>query len=196
MKSFESFDLGNLNKNADISILAEYLGMKTYKKGSNVFVHCPNPEHNDVHPTNCFFKPGDTRMYCAVCQKSFGAIDLVMLRTGKGIADAAKEVWEVEGCPSWGKTVYEISDKKESKEFFLTAEELRVLQIKLPYEAQLTWHDFVDQADFKKIVRTASKKAIERFDRTDELFKRRIDFEGSLFEEERKIVNGVLKRMK
>lgn len=192
----ESYDLRKLGENADINIVAEYLGMKTYKKGSNIFVHCPNPEHNDVHPTNCFFKPRDTRMYCAVCQKSFGAIDLVMLKTGKGIIDAAKEVWEIEGCPSWGKTVYETSDKKKSKEFFLTTEELRVLQIKLPYEAQLTWRDFVDQSELKKIVRIASKKAIEQFNRTDEMFKRKIDFEGTLFEEERKIINGVLKRMK
>ena len=83
-----------------------------------------------------------------------------------------------------------------SIEFFLTSEELRVLQIKLPYEAQLTWRDFVDLSELKKIVRIASKKAIEQFDRPDGIFKRRIDFEGSLFEEERKIIDGVLKRMR
>lgn len=90
-------NIKELNERADMRELCELLNIKMFRRGATYFVHCPIPGHNDVHPTNCFFKEGDSYMYCTVCQKGINAVHLIMYRENLDYIDAAKKLAEFEG---------------------------------------------------------------------------------------------------
>lgn len=56
--------------------LAEELGLEIQRNGTNLYVLCPNPEHNDRRASNCVLY--DKNAYCFACHKSWDAIGLVM----------------------------------------------------------------------------------------------------------------------
>lgn len=86
-----------LNEKADMMELCSVLGIETKKRGRTYYVHCPLPDHEDVHATNCFFKEGDSFMYCTVCQKAITGIDLIMYTEDLDFLPAAKKLAEIEG---------------------------------------------------------------------------------------------------
>lgn len=92
-----------LNERADMLELCQELGIETKKRGRTYYVHCPLPDHEDVHATNCFFKEGDSFMYCAVCQKAISGIDLIMYTENLEFLPAAKKLAELEGV-KWEDT--------------------------------------------------------------------------------------------
>lgn len=128
------YNFPRLKREADIEQVLSYLGEKTYRKGANIFIHCPIPTHHDEHPTNCFFKKGDANLYCNTCAQSINAIDLIMYKTGQSAKEAGLTLWEIEGCPDWFIRNPKKSSgrKKTKKSFFLTKEECKYLHIRLP----------------------------------------------------------------
>ena len=71
-------DISRLKEEADIAMVVAYLGIPTYKRGSATFLLCPNPEHDDHKPTNCYYKDGWNNVYCRACGCSTNAINLIM----------------------------------------------------------------------------------------------------------------------
>ena len=94
-------EYARLKEEADIARVVQYLGIEVSKKGSAYFIHCPLPEHNDQHATNCYFREGWNNVYCTVCCKAVNAIDLIILETGMDYGEAADLLWELEGRPDW-----------------------------------------------------------------------------------------------
>lgn len=123
-------DYARLKKEADIAQVVQWLGLEVNKKGSAFFIHCPLPDHNDQHATNCYFREGWNNIYCTVCCKAVNAIDLIMLETGMEYGEAADQLWELEGRPNW----YYKDWKTENKvpEFTLNREDARLIGIHFP----------------------------------------------------------------
>jgi DNA primase len=90
-------DIDELREDADIEAVVDALGLETFPSGSNIFLYCPNPDHNDRHPTNCYFKRGWNHVYCTVCGKTFNAIDIIMWQTGAGFSDAVRTLAKIQG---------------------------------------------------------------------------------------------------
>lgn len=105
-------DIRKLNERADMLQLCDELNIPYKKRGATYYVHCPLPEHNDVHATNCFFKEGDSYMYCAVCQRAINAVDLIMYTENMEFLPAAKRLAEIEGV-KWETEKKNISDAYE-----------------------------------------------------------------------------------
>lgn len=92
-----------LKEEANIGVVLSELGIPCTKKGFNYFLVCPNPEHNDRHATNCYFKDGWNNVYCTVCNRSYKAIDIIMWNRGYDENEAGNLLWQIEGCPEWYK---------------------------------------------------------------------------------------------
>lgn len=118
-----------LKAEADIACIVQYLGLEVNKKGSAFFIHCPLPDHNDRHATNCYFREGWNNVYCTVCCKAINAIDLIMLETGMDYGEAADLLWDLEGSPDW---YYADWKKKSPTGFSLSREDAEMIGINLP----------------------------------------------------------------
>ena len=126
-------DFDRLKNEADIEEVVSDLGMDVHRNGSNYFVLCPLPSHDDKHPTNCYFKKGWNNLYCTTCGTSIKAIDLIMYETGCSYGEAADRLWELEGRPDWYRDkTWKSKNTQEKKTFSLTGKEARILGIKLP----------------------------------------------------------------
>ena len=148
--------LARLKQEADIERVVDHLHLDTFPKGSAIFIHCPNPLHNDVHPTNCYFKSGWNNAICLGCGQRFNAIDLIMDVTGCDFGEAADELWEISGRPDW----YRDNDRKGKKrkekkpEFSISGDECKIIGLKLPnkisipkeqsYEKLTGYKDMID----------------------------------------------------
>ena len=124
-------DYRRLKEEADIARVVEHLGIKTAQKGSAYFILCPNPEHDDKHATNCYFKRGWNNVYCRACGKSTNAIELIIAETGMEFADAAEELWRISGCPSWFSDEEDFQRRKRP-DFRLSREEAEIIGIHFP----------------------------------------------------------------
>lgn len=121
-----------LKAEADISQVVEFCGIQKGRRiGNAQFVICPNPEHDDRHPTNAYFRDGWNTIYCTTCGKNMGAIDIIMWTKNVTYGAAADALWELEGKPDW---YYESRQKKEEREkrFYISPGELKVLGVKAP----------------------------------------------------------------
>jgi hypothetical protein len=96
-----STELQRLKEEANIEDVCNYMGVKIYPKNIYKFISCPLPEHNDKHPSNCYFKKGDNFLYCTVCCKKINAIDLIMNVSHCDFKSAMQTLYEIEGCPDW-----------------------------------------------------------------------------------------------
>lgn len=123
-------DISRLKEEADIAMVVAYLGIPTYKRGSATFLLCPNPEHDDHKPTNCYYKDGWNNVYCRACGCSTNAINLIMQETGKDFSDAADLLWELEGRPEWYKQ--EKKKKNPVPDFRISREEAEQIGIHFP----------------------------------------------------------------
>ena len=123
-------DYARLKKEADIAQVVQWLGLEVSKRGSAFFIHCPLPDHNDQHATNCYFREGWNNVYCTVCCKAVNAIDLIMLVTGMEYGEAADQLWELEGRPDWYYTEWD--SKKKIPEFSLNREDAQLIGIHTP----------------------------------------------------------------
>lgn len=119
-------NFARLKEEADIGEVIDHLGIPVHRKGSARFILCPLPDHDDQHPTNCYFKPGWNSCYCSVCHKSIQAIDLIMYTTGLDYGHSADELWQLEGCPDW---YYDRNYSQEKKRFSITPTEMKLLGI-------------------------------------------------------------------
>lgn len=63
MPYIEQEKLQRLIQDVNILDVVNYLGIACHKKGSNYFLLCPSPEHNDTHATNCYCKDGGLVWY-------------------------------------------------------------------------------------------------------------------------------------
>lgn len=118
---------------ADILDVAVKLGMEVHRKGRNYFCLCPNPQHADHNPDNCFFREGDNYMYCTVCNKGYNAIHLIQFKYGNKFPEAVRMLWEFSGCPGYvdfkdGKN----KDEKKTVSLPVTYKNMQFLGIKLP----------------------------------------------------------------
>ncbi len=132
-------DYRRLKAEADIRAVVEYCGIRFGKRSGNAqFVACPNPEHDDQHPTNAYFRDGWNTVFCTTCNKNMGPIDILMWNQGISYGEAADILWELEGCPDW---YYANKPDKPGPEkevrFFLSRSELAFLGIRIPGTAYL-----------------------------------------------------------
>lgn len=131
-----SRDFRRLKKEANILEVLYALGYseggdgpKSIRKmGQNYFIHCPVPTHNDRH-MSCRCKRGWSNLLCESCRETIYGIDLIMYETGCSELEAADRLWEIEGRPSWYKT---IEKKKGPKRLTLTWEEQNLIGFHLP----------------------------------------------------------------
>lgn len=192
-----------LKDEADINSVVEYLGIQKFSKGSNVFIHCPLPRHDDKHPTNCYYKPGWNNVYCQRCGKAIKAIDLIMYTAGLDYGHAADTLWAIEGCPEW---YYEKKRKAEKAVFSLSGKEAKIIGIYLPHSVgklirsydekpklkktsslaasdpewieiarqQVSWQDFMSERDFKKYVVCKCDEKLRVFEEVEGRFNRSV----------------------
>ena len=92
MPYIEQEKLQRLIQDVNILDVVNYLGIVCHKKGSNYFLLCPSPEHNDTHATNCYCKDGGTRVVCKACGYFASPIELVKDVTGMSFFDAVNVV--------------------------------------------------------------------------------------------------------
>lgn len=135
-------DIRKLNERADMLQICDELNIPYKRRGVTYYVHCPLPDHTDVHATNCFFKEGDSFMYCAVCQKAINAIDLIMYTENVGFLPAAKRLAEIEGVK------WEDEKKSIGGAYEITPADARRVGLRLekrimyPYR-QALWHETI-----------------------------------------------------
>lgn len=134
MAYIEQEKLQRLISEVNILDVVNYLGIPFQKRGSNYFIHCPSPEHNDQHATNCYFKDGGMRVKCLACGYFASPIELVKDVAGVDFFEAADIVWRIAGCPSY---FYEEDEKKRKKSFSISYREAKLLGIKLPNQIYL-----------------------------------------------------------
>lgn len=123
------YDVERLREEADIEAVIDHLGIKTFRSGVNTFLHCPSPEHNDRHPTNCYFSRGWNHVFCQVCQKSFNAIDLIMWTTGCTFRQAIATLAEIEGNPEWAIAE---NDGETHEPPTVDRKSIRLIRLKVP----------------------------------------------------------------
>ncbi len=119
-----------LKEEADIGMVLAYLNVPVQRKGSSYFLQCPNPEHNDAHFTNCYYKDGWNNVYCCACGKNMKALDIIMWQRGCSYGEAADLLWEIEGRPDWYYS--REKNKGKRKPFKIDREELAIIGIHLP----------------------------------------------------------------
>ena len=78
----------------------EARGIRVKRSGSSVLIHCPDPNHEDSHPS-CSLKryPAGWGWKCFSCSSSGNSIQLVQMLTGVSAADAIAEVHKFSGVP-------------------------------------------------------------------------------------------------
>lgn len=130
------YNMDKLKENADIMNVLDDLNIEYIQRGDNYFLYCPNPDHIDNHPTNCYFKRDRNNIYCTVCNKSYSAIDCILFECNCSVIEAAKRLWELEGCPEdsvqINESKYNEKTNCKQKRLFLTNKECRLLNITLP----------------------------------------------------------------
>ena len=77
MPYIEQEKLQELIEDVNILDVVDYLGIECHKRGSNYFMLCPSPKHNDTHATNCYCKDGGKRVSCKACGYFASPIELV-----------------------------------------------------------------------------------------------------------------------
>lgn len=119
-----------LKEEADIRSVVDYCGIEKGKRiGSAQFVKCPNPEHEDQHPTNAYYRDGWNTIYCTTCNRNYGPIDIIMWTMNLSYGEAADLLWELEGKPDW---YYEKRVSETEKQFSISYSEMELLGIKIP----------------------------------------------------------------
>ena len=132
MPYIEQDKLQEIIEDVNILEVVDYLGIECHKRGSNYFMLCPSPKHNDTHATNCYCKDGGKRVSCKACGYFASPIELVKDVTGMGFFDAVRVVWQLAGCPSY------LYQKETSKRmFYLTYDEAKLIDIHLPNQIYL-----------------------------------------------------------
>ncbi len=96
-------NITRLKDEADIAAVISFLQLEVKRKGNAYFILCPNPEHNDTHPTNCYYKDGWNHVYCCVCGTTINAVDLIMKINHATYGEACDLLWEISGRPDWYK---------------------------------------------------------------------------------------------
>lgn len=125
-----SNDYRRLKEEADIRTVVDYCGIEKGKRiGSAQFVKCPNPDHEDEHPTNAYYRDGWNTIYCTTCNRNFGPIDIIMWTMHLSYGEAADLLWELEGRPDW---YYEKKTPDAQKRFSISYGEMELLGIKIP----------------------------------------------------------------
>lgn len=142
-------DIRRLKEEADIRTVVDYCGIRKGRRiGGAQFVICPNPGHDDVHPTNAYYRDGWNTIYCTTCQKNMGAVDILMWTRGLSYGEAADILWELEGRPDWYYAKPERGNGK--KEFYISPSELEVLGLHFPSTIRIP----VRQSGYKEHVRS------------------------------------------
>lgn len=119
-----------LKEEADISRVVDYCGIQRGRRiGSAQFVTCPNPEHDDRHPTNAYYRDGWNTIFCTTCNKNMEAIDIIMWQLGVSFEEAANILWELEGEPDWYQ---EKNNRKGKHSFMISISELELIGIQIP----------------------------------------------------------------
>lgn len=155
-------DTKRLIDEVDIKTLLESLGIQIHSKSSGYnFIQCPIPTHHDNHPTNCFFKDGDSYVYCAVCNQGIGAIDLLHYTKGYDFKESISYLYELSGRPSWFTLFDDIKKKGKSqkgeikeKEFFVSYKENETLGLKI----KPIWKEFLSEKEIKNIILSRALK--------------------------------------
>lgn len=70
MKEKKWYDIRMIKEVSNMEEIVEVLGLRTQKKGSAVWMECPNPDHHDLHLTNAriYDGPKGEIFVCYACQ--------------------------------------------------------------------------------------------------------------------------------
>ena len=122
-----------LKEEADIHMVVDALGIPYKKQGSCYFMSCPDPNHNDTHPS-AYFKDGWNKVFCNACCVATTAINLIQITKHCDFGEAADFLWELEGRPDWyyAKNWKNKNKQHQKREFSLTKEERDLIGIHHP----------------------------------------------------------------
>lgn len=200
-------DIRRLKNEADIATVIQFCGIPVSRKGSANFIPCPLPKHDDLHPTNCYYKDGWNNVYCTACGATVMAIDLIMYTLGYEYGEACDLLWELEGKPDW---YHAKRGKKKERHFNLNPDDAKFIGVHYPSRimcpireqstkperssnittelsgidsylvcqvVNLSWRDFMNQDEYVKLVRN---KAAEKGNKYVEIWKFILDIKKTL----------------
>ena len=93
----EKYDKDALISDTDIVAVAADMGVDMKRNGRSVMFLCPNPQHNDTHFGSCRLNKDRTRINCYACAKSYNAIDVVMMTSGRKFTEAIEYIASLNG---------------------------------------------------------------------------------------------------
>lgn len=79
-------DKNFIKRYADFHTVVDALGVEQVRHGANIFIRCPNPQHNDEHIGNCVLY--DDGCYCHACGKGYDVIGIARAVLGCSMNDA------------------------------------------------------------------------------------------------------------
>lgn len=170
-------DINRLKDEADIAAVVSYLQLEVKKKGNAYFITCPNPEHNDTHPTNCYYKDGWNHVYCWVCGNITNAVNLIMLVNHVSYGEACDILWEISGCPDW---YYEKKQKGKKKRFVLSREDAELIGLRNPSRIKTP----IAISDYKEELATSEEYEADEINYYLKLAVKRVNYLDFLSEEE------------
>lgn len=89
----------------------EYLGIETQRRGQNISILCPAPEHNDRHFGSCMIEHHGRTCKCYACGRRLTSLSILMLAGGYTLYDAMCILAEISGMSD----KFEASKKENQK---------------------------------------------------------------------------------
>lgn len=89
----------------------EYLGIETQRRGKNLSILCPAPEHNDRHFGSCMIEHQGKTCKCYACGRRFTSLNILMLAGGYNLYDALCILADISGMSD----KYEASKRENQK---------------------------------------------------------------------------------
>lgn len=170
-------NITRLKDEADIAAVISFLQLEVKRKGNAYFILCPNPEHNDTHPTNCYYKDGWNHVYCWVCGTTINAVDLIMKINHATYGEACDLLWEISGRPDW---YYEKKQKGQKKRFILSREDAELIGLRNPSKIKMP----IAISDYKQELGVSEEYQADEINYYLKLSVKRVDYLDFLSEEE------------
>ena len=181
---YDAEPLKRLKDEADIGEVCSYLDIKIHRKGGVNYISCPLPEHDDTHPTNCFFKDGDNYVYCMVCNKSINSIDLIMNYGHTDFKHAVETLKEIEGNPEWYPSFQKGSTVKVERPV-ITSKEAKLINLNIDQ-----WKKYIGKNEFKKLILIKCQSQLIKLNNLELALE-----QTGLFQERKKVIEEIIKRI-
>lgn len=118
------YKLDEIKDCADISVVAESIGLQMKRRGARYSILCPNPEHNDKHFGNCVLTPKGFKCYS--CGAYGDVFDLVRLALNVSKQEAYGIVADI--CGGRDNFIIKQSNQEKSKKPFVKLPDRELLE--------------------------------------------------------------------